>query len=589
MSNDVTSTDGGASTAPPTRRRRALWVAGVAGLTGVVGLAALGGVAARDDKPKSDQVSDAQPSTNRQSVSDAGGADEGAKEADARDDEWSGDGWSGFDDQSGKDDKGGDKNDEKDRTKQVPCDTDKLIQAITFANNEDGGVLELAKGCTYTLTRNQDGNGLPVITQPITLKGEHTTIGREATADYFRILNVGPGGHLTLKGLSVRGGQTLQSSMAADPATVWAPYSTQVRSTVADPAAKPAATKAAKPAATTAAKPAAAKAVAKPTAKPAAKATAKAAAAKPIAAEAKPAGAGTAVPLVEQPGFTDGAGVLVQPGGRAEILDSELLYNQSGGNGGGLANFGSTRLSKTTVAHNTAFFFGGGIFNAGVLQVDESKVKDNTGIIGGGGIANGAARIFTDSVDGGSVWVYKSEITDNETLGFGGGVLDVGGTTTLHQTTVSDNTAVLDGGGVAVADSQLTLKDATVVKNTAARDGGGLAVTSDSVATVENSRIKDNTAGFSGGGLFNDDSVTTLRDSEVVGNRAVGPFGRGGGIVNGEGSQVTLHRTKVAHNFSTLPPGGIFNSIGGTVTLDDESAVTANRPTNCFNVADCFA
>ena len=103
-------------------------------------------------------------------------------------------------------------------------------------------------------------------------------------------------------------------------------------------------------------------------------------------------GAGTAVvPLVEQPGFTDGAGVLVQPGGRAEILDSELLYNQSGGNGGGLANFGSTRLSKTTVAHNTAFFFGGGIFNAGVLQVDESKIKDNTGIIGGGGISNGAA------------------------------------------------------------------------------------------------------------------------------------------------------------------------------------------------------
>ncbi|RAO40562.1 hypothetical protein ONO86_04200 [Micromonospora noduli] len=159
----------------------------------------------------------------------------------------------------------------------------------------------------------------------------------------------------------------------------------------------------------------------------------------------------------------------------------------------------------------------------------------------------------------------------------------------MHQTTVSDNTAVLDGGGVAVADSQLTLKDATVVKNSAARSGGGLAVTNDSVATIENSRINDNTAGFSGAGLFNEESVTTLRDSEVSGNRAVGPFGRGGGILNTEGGEVTLHRTKVAHNFSTLEPGGIFNSIGGTVTLDDESAVTANRPTNCFNVLDCFA
>ena len=131
------------------------------------------------------------------------------------------------------------KHDEKDRTKQVPCDSDKLIQAITFANNENGGVLEVAKGCTYTLTRNQDGNALPVITEHITLKGEHTTIGREATADYFRILNVGAGGHLTLKGLSIRGGQTLQSPITADPATVWAPYSVQVRSTVAEsPAAE---------------------------------------------------------------------------------------------------------------------------------------------------------------------------------------------------------------------------------------------------------------------------------------------------------------------------------------------------------------
>ncbi|PYC76236.1 hypothetical protein C7C45_01760 [Micromonospora arborensis] len=304
---------------------------------------------------------------------------------------------------------------------------------------------------------------------------------------------------------------------------------------------------------------------------------------------AKPAAVGPAVvPLVEQPGFTDGAGVLVQPGGRAEILDSELLYNQSGGNGGGLANFGSTRLSKTTVAHNTAFFFGGGIFNAGLLQVDESKIKDNTGIIGGGGISNGAAEIFTDDVDGGSVWVYKSEITDNETLGFGGGVLDVEGTTTLHETTVSGNTAVLAGGGVAVADSQLTLKNATVVKNSTAGVGGGVAVAFDSAATIENSKIKDNTAGFFGAGLYNDDSVTTVRDSEVAGNRAVGPSGSGGGIYNTDGGEITLHRTKVTYNFATLPPGGISNGLFSSVRLDDESAVSANRPTNCLNVPGCF-
>ena len=90
------------------------------------------------------------------------------------------------------DDKDKDKDKDHERGKEVPCDTDKLIQAIVFANNKHGGVLELAKGCTYNLTRNDyEGNGLPVITERITLKGEHTTISREATADYFRILNVG--------------------------------------------------------------------------------------------------------------------------------------------------------------------------------------------------------------------------------------------------------------------------------------------------------------------------------------------------------------------------------------------------------------
>ncbi|MGV9214586.1 right-handed parallel beta-helix repeat-containing protein [Micromonospora sp. RB23] len=580
----------------------------MAGLTGVVGLAALGGIAARDDKPTSDRVSDAQPSTNRQNVSDAGG---NADENKGSDDEGSsGDDWSGFDARGGDDERH-----DKDRGRQVPCDSDKLIQAITFANSGDGGVLELAKGCTYTLTRSQDGNGLPVITEPITLKGEHTVIGRAANADYFRILNVGPGGNLTLKGLSIRGGQTIRQAATVEPATVWGSYSTSVpAATATATTGKPAAVKpttAAKPTTGTAAKPATAtKAAAKQAAAKPAQPTAPAATTAEAAAATKAAAKGAAarsattatptatatpvaatgiVPLVEEPGFNDGAGVLVQPGGRAEILDSELLYNQSGSNGGGLANFGSTRLSKSTVAHNTAFLYGGGIFNAGVLQVDESTVKDNTGIIGGGGIANGAADILTDGVDGGAVWVYKSEITENETLGFGGGVLDVEGSTTLHDTRVTDNTAVLAGGGVAVADSQLSLKQATVARNSTGRDGGGLAVVSDSTATIEDTVITENTAGSGGAGLFNDESRTTLRDSEVVGNRAIGPFARGGGILNTEGSEVTLHRTTVAHNFSTLAPGGIFNSLGGTVLLDDESAVTANRPTNCFNVRDCFA
>ncbi|MEU8045863.1 right-handed parallel beta-helix repeat-containing protein [Micromonospora echinofusca] len=569
MSNDVTTPDGDTPGGTPTKGRRKLWVAaGVAGLTGIVGLAALGGLAARDDKPGADRLSDARSSTPKQNVSDAGKVDEqaepgseGDKAAPDRAGDWGGQeagGWSGVEER-----------DHGERASKVPCDSDKLIQAVIHANANHGGTLELAKGCTYRLTRDDGGNGLPVITQPITLRGDRTAIVRDGTAARFRILNVGSGGHLTLKGLTVKGGQTVDVGVPASPQGVWSRYSTSVTATAG---------------ATTPARPA--------TPAPAGSSARAAAGSVKIATGAKTAARTDTggVRILAQPGTNDGAGILVQPGGRADILHSEITHNQAGASGGGLANFGHTRISGSTVAGNTAFRYGGGILNAGVLQIDGSKVRDGNAGIGGGGIANGAPGILTDDVHGGALWLYKSEVTGNDTVGFGGGVLDVGGTTTVHESTVADNRALLAGGGIAVADdSQLALERAAVARNVTAGVGGGLAVADDSTAVVADSTMKENTAGFFGGGVFTEDSDVTLRQSEVVGNRAIGPFGRGGGIYNTGGGTMALDRTTVAHNVATLPPGGIFNAPGSTVTLDDKSAVTGNRPTNCVNVPGCFA
>lgn len=552
MSNYLTNNE--ASGRATAKRRRKLWLAsGVAGLTGVISLAAVG---------VAGSAGAVGLNWNTAQVS---------KDGDQRGDEardWDKDEDKDKDRDTNKD-RDKDENKDHERGKEVPCDTDKLIQAIVFANNKHGGVLELAKGCTYNLTRNDfQGNGLPVITERITLKGEHTTISREATADYFRVLNVGAGGHLTIKGLTIKGGQTLELENSVEPAAVWAAYS--------DSEALAAQVKAGTPLTQVlTARQANPKAGLK--------------AAPKVTPKATP---GVVTPLVQQPEENDGAGILVQPGGTAEILESEVVLNQSGGNGGGVANFGTTKIWHSTVTRNTAFFFGGGVFNAGLLKVEESKITDNTAVIGGGGISNGAAEIFTDDVDGGTVELKKSEITDNETLGFGGGYLDIEGNTTAYETKFSSNTAVLAGGGLAAADSQLNLHHVVIEKNSTAGVGGGVAIAFDSVATFENSRIKDNTAGFFGGGLFNADSVTTLRDSEVVGNRAIGPIGVGGGIFNIFG-EVNLSKTKVAQNFSTFEPGGVF-SFFGQVTVDDKSAITANRPTNCLaipggTIENCFA
>ncbi|MFV2116205.1 hypothetical protein ACFHW0_28250 [Micromonospora sp. LOL_025] len=546
MSNYLTNNDSERPAAP--KRRRKLWLAsGVAGLTGVVSLAAVG-VATGAGAVGVDGL---KWSTAQQVGKDGDrGADREEK---------------GREGDQGREGKDRDRNDKdrnhKDRGKEVPCDSDKLIQAIVYANANHGGVFELAKDCTYTLTRHDEyGNGLPVITQSVTLKGHDTKIVRDATAEQFRIFNVGSGGHLTLKGLTIKNGQTVEvdTPQPVTPESVWSRYSNSVEATAAAKAGKPYL--------------------------PLLQAAPKGAAAAKAAAKAD-------VGVLQEPEPNDGAGILVQPGGSADIEKSHIVENQAGGSGGGIANFGKTSLRHTTVADNTAFFFGGGILNAGVLKVDESHVKHNNSGIGGGGIANGAPGIFRDDVPGGTAWIEKSEISGNDTIGFGGGILDIEGHTTVKYSRITDNNAVIAGGGIAAADdSQLHLHKVTVAKNTTVGVGGGIALAFGATVTAEKTEVKENVAGFFGGGVFNLASEVTFRDSEIVGNRAVGPIGIGGGIFNAFG-EVNLQDTKVANNFSTIRPGGVFN-FGGEVNVDDKTAIKGNKPTNCQGspspVENCF-
>ncbi|PZF91678.1 hypothetical protein C1I93_20970 [Micromonospora endophytica] len=589
--------------------------AGVAGLTGVVGLAALGGVAARDrQNDGQEHTSDAQPATAPQqdigAAPDKDGVQEGARGA-----EWSG--------------RGGPGGERPDRptAKQVPCDSDKLIQAVTYANANHGGILELARGCTYELTRSDRGNGLPVITQAITLAGQDTRIERAANADPFRILNVGRDGHLTLRNVTVTGGQTpadlialpvkpksnlgpfgqlapATSKPAAPPAAApgaapagapapapaavkpaapkvaAAPATAAVPEAAAAPkaAAGPAAAAATAPKATATAPKATAPAAPKATAAPAAAtAAAPKAAAAPAAAAAPKVGAGPGAESVVGP--SDGAGLLVQRGGRADIEHSNFSTNHSGGNGGAVANYGTTRLAHTIVERNSAAGTGGGVFNTGVLRVEDSKVVANSAGVGGGGIGNGVPQDRT-SVPGGTTWVWRSTISHNRTAGIGGGLLDVEGTTTMSQSQVTDNNASVGGGGiVAYHRGQLALERVLVARNSTDGDAGGVAVSIESTTVIEQSAIRENVAGNAGGGLYAWHGEVVLRDSEVVANQAIGQHSvGGGGIVNNLG-RVRLERSTVEHNVSVVAPGGIA-TVNDGVTLD-QSAVTGNRPTNC--------
>ncbi len=102
----------------------------------------------------------------------------------------------------------------------VPCNPAALIAAITTANGAGGGTLNLATGCTYTLTAVNNSttipmlgvsaNGLPVVTKPITITGQNATITRSTTAPDFRLFEVdGPGGNLTLNGIGLTEGNAV--------------------------------------------------------------------------------------------------------------------------------------------------------------------------------------------------------------------------------------------------------------------------------------------------------------------------------------------------------------------------------------------
>lgn len=538
----------------------------------------------------------------------------------------------------------------KERERKVPCKTDKLIQAIIYANDNQGGVLKLAKDCTYTLTRSDDfGNGLPVIEEPIKLVGHNTKIVRDSQAESFRILNVGRGGHLKVEGLTIKGGKTVDVELGENTAeAVWARFSNSVaageaaqagqpylpllhgepQGTDADAAAAtptetadtttPADTAASTDAANTAANPATPADMAQTTQWSNRAANGAGAANGDDAGNGQDAngngngngngnsqdtngngngqdangddaadGDDVASVLVDE-NVSDGAGVLVQSGGSAEFEKSVLEYNVAGGLGGGIANFGKTSLYHTTVQDSAALTYGGGIFNAGILKVSSSKVKDNGAPFGGAGIANGAAFIGGDDIAAGTVKLEKADVSGNNTLGFGGGLLDIGGDTTVKDSKINSNLALLAGGGITAAgQSNLYVKGTEVADNDTVGVGAGMALTLGAIANVDKSKIVGNKAGLFGGGVFNVLSAVTLRYSTVAENTA-GIVG--GGIFNVAGS-VDLTATKVLKNRSLFEPGGVFSALG-EVTVDNKSAIKGNSPTNCKGSLDeienCF-
>lgn len=318
-----------------------------------------------------------------------------------------------------------------------------LRAAVEAANKHGGGQITLAKGCTYTFThgryRDQSGgNALPIITSPIEIMGNQSTLTRKSR-DRFRFFEVSAegGSDLELHGMTLSRGRTATSEQETHNGGA---ILTMGRLVLHQTTLK------------------------------------RNSSANGGAIEAD----GGRVHITKStfvrnhardvPGAT--AGAIGVDRARVTIRRTTLARNDAYAKGGAIAIFsGALRISDSTLTGNTVSIngAGGGIFNYGRLTIDRTTLSDNeaNGYGGNGGaIANYAQ---------GRLVLTKSEITGNTagtkgrdvSRAFGGGIASFGAAE-LTKVDITGNRAQggkARGGGIAVKAGQLSIAKSTVSGN----------------------------------------------------------------------------------------------------------------------------
>lgn len=246
----------------------------------------------------------------------------------------------------------------------------------------------------------------------------------------------------------------------------------------------------------------------------------------------------------------NGGGLHITGAGTATVTGG-LVRRNTGVEGGGLwcSALCTMTVTNTTILNNVATGGslatkgGGGLFNLGTLTLVDAIVSDNA----------------ATSVDG--------------TLGSGGGVLNVGGTLVVTGGSIQRNRAARAGGGIESNVGSVTLTNAVLVGNTTGPspgNGGGMHVTGAATVTVTGGVVRGNSATREGGGLWNDSGTMTVTGTRFTDNVAAGPAADdGGGALFNNGGTLALADILVRGNTATGAAGsggGVF-SLGGTLTM----------------------
>ncbi len=229
------------------------------------------------------------------------------------------------------------------------------------------------------------------------------------------------------------------------------------------------------------------------------------------------------------------------------------------GSGGGILNgamlgagTGKTTLNLTeaNVVNNTAQVFGGGVattlmnetnITRSLINGNTSNAAGNSG--GGGGLSNDGLSTTTLS---------NSTVTNNSSMGTGGGILNTAGTINSTNNTISHNQSAQSGGGVVsmAGNSQQSvttyLRNTIIAQNVGNFTGGAISSdltgTAGSFTSLGNNLIGDNfsaqdsfpTSGFNGSQPqfnVNGDLVGSSLTGQVI-NPLLGSLQNNGGPTN---------------------------------------------------------
>ncbi|WP_018791644.1 hypothetical protein [Salinispora arenicola] len=376
-----------------------------------------------------------------------------------------------------KDDKGKTKKARKPKAIPVPCNTDKLIAAITLANARGGAVLDLAKDCTYLLTANIDGAGLPAVTTPITLNGgdKNTTIKRASGAEQFRILTVDIGGYLTLNHLTIIGGQTTGDGggILVNAGAAAAIGHSKILNNISSQ----------------------------------------------NGGGISSSGATHLKNSTVKGNVSSSRGGGIENTGTLTLRQSNIKRNSASVAGGvqhgipgGIPTAGTLTIISSNVAENQAQRHGGMLISTGTGMIKDSKVVRNISLLGSG-ITSAAQLALLDS-----------RVADNvATGGVGGGMILAANSYTSIRNSIIEGNVGLTGGGI-YNEGELTIAWTKIVDNrTTTLGGGGIYNRSTGMVNLFATKVIKNIAATDGGGIFNEAGGTvnlnTATGTVVVRNR----------------------------------------------------------------------